>query len=168
MELQHVSSYGGPRVLLPTSQVARWIDSLDDHPTPDAGLYGLACSVDSYCGVISPWGIPFLIFGDEPSDIFWVPEGDSGFFVRALAADSIEQLINFARQIREDAGWDERTMWTATESDLSVIDTCANGAPDEATIQLTIPTGRYEVLTKYVLSDRVETIVHELQPTSGQ
>jgi uncharacterized protein (DUF433 family) len=63
--MQHVSSLGGPRVLLPTSDITRWIDELGDSSTPNRGLYGLACSIDGYCGVISPWGTPFLIFGDD-------------------------------------------------------------------------------------------------------
>ena len=56
--MQHVSSLGGPRVLLPTQDVPRWIGERGNEPTPGAGLYALACSVADYCGIGMP---PFLI-----------------------------------------------------------------------------------------------------------
>jgi hypothetical protein len=68
--MQYLSGLGGPRVMIPTSDIGHWIDELGTSPTPDNGIYGLACSINDYCGIISPWGTPLLIFGDDPSDIF--------------------------------------------------------------------------------------------------
>ena len=67
-------------------------DVLGHKPTPDAGLYALACSVNAYCAIIRPWGAPIVVFGDDPSDIYWSPDKDGGVFVRWIGAESLEQL----------------------------------------------------------------------------
>ena len=94
--MEFVSSKGGPRVLLPTAEVSRWIVELGDAPNPDEGVYGCACSVEDYCGVIEPWGVKFLVFGDDPADIYYKPDEADGMFFRWIGADSIEQLTSFA------------------------------------------------------------------------
>ncbi|MEY2613438.1 MAG: hypothetical protein RL069_2250 [Planctomycetota bacterium] len=80
--MQYVSSLGGPRVMIPTSDIGHWIDELGTSPTPDNGIYGLACSINDYGGIISPWGTPLLIFGDDPSDILYFAVEYVGLIVR--------------------------------------------------------------------------------------
>ncbi len=95
-DMQYVSSPWGPRVFLPTSDIGRWIDELGTSPTPDIGLYGLACSINEYCRVISPWGTPLFIFGDDPSDIFYFADEYDGLLVRWALRTRFEHLAAFA------------------------------------------------------------------------
>ena len=135
--------------MLPTSKMGKWIEFIGDKPDSEAGLYGLACSIERYCGVVSPWGIPFLVFGDDPSDMYWIPKGETGMFVRWVGADSLEQLVQFAKQIRDSNEWDEETQCAVTDIDLTVIDTCATNENREARIKLKLPIGNYIILSRY-------------------
>lgn len=161
--MQHVSSLGGPRVLLPTQDVPRWIGELGNEPTPDAGLYALACSVDDYCGIIQPWGTPIIVFGDDPSDMYWSPDKDGGLFVRWVGAGSLEQLIAFAKAVSELDDWAERIEWDAQSTDYTLMDTCTFVGDTAPRVAITLPSGRYIIKSKYAESDSVMTIVQRLE-----
>jgi hypothetical protein len=161
--MQFVSSLGGPRVLLPTQDVPRWIGELGNEPTPDAGLYALACSVNDYCGIIQPWGTPIIVFGDDPSDMYWSPDKEGGLFVRWVGAGSLEQLIAFAKAVSEMDDWAERIEWDAQSTDYTLMDTCTFVGDTAPRVAITIPSGRYIIKSKYAESDSVMTIVQRLE-----
>ena len=159
----HVSSSGGPRVLLPTVDISRWIDELGESPTPDQGLYKLACSVERYCGVVSPWGVPLLIFGEEPADIFYLPGHYDGLFFRWIGSDSIEALSDFAIEAADSETWDEATAFNITDSNVTLMDTCTFHEDNAPRIQLKMRTGSYIIRSRYVEKSNVMTIVHRLE-----
>lgn len=161
--MQHVSSLGGPRVLLPTSEIGRWIDELGATLSPDSGLYGHACSVDRYCGVIAPWNTPLLIFGDYPADIFYLPEQYDGLFFRWIGADSMDQLVSFAIAEADVDSWDETTIFDVVDQDMTVMDTCSFNGDTAPRIQLKMPTGSYAIRSRYAASDSVMTVVHRFE-----
>ena len=160
--MQNVSSFGGPRVLLPTSDVKRWMDELGDAPTPDEGLYGLACSIDAYCGVIAPWETPLLIFGDDPADIYFKPDEFDGLFFRWVGADSLEQLTAFAIVEAHGDEWDETVEFTVVTPDMTLMDTCALADDGEPRIRLNLRIGTYEINSRFAESDEVMAIIHRL------
>ncbi len=161
--MQHVSSLGGPRVLLSTRDVERWINELGDEPTPDDGLYGLACSVNGYCGIIRPWDTPILILGDDPADIYWSSKRDGGLFIRWIGADSLEQLTAFAESVADAGNWTERVEWDAQFTNYTLMDTCTFFGDDATRIAMTIRAGKYVVESRYAESDDVMTIVQRLR-----
>ncbi len=161
--MQHVSSLGGPRVLLPTQDVERWINELGNEPTPDDGLYGLACSVSDYCGIIRPWDTPILIFGDDPTDIYWSPKTDGGLLIRWVGADSLEQLTAFAESVADAGNWTERIEWDAQFTNYTLMDTCTSVGDNAPRIAMTIPAGKYVIESQYAESDDVLTIVQNLR-----
>ena len=161
--MQHVSSLGGPRVLLPTQDVPRWIGELGNEPTPDEGLYALACSVDDYCGIIQPWGTPIIVFGDAPSEMYWSPDKDGGLFVRWVGAGSLEPLIAFAKAVSEMDNWAERIEWDAQATDYTLMDTCTFVGDTAPRVAITLPSGRYIIKSKYAASDSVMAIVQRLE-----
>lgn len=164
--MQHVSSFGGPRVLLPTSEVPRWIDEIGVAPTPEAGLYGLACSIPmggAYCGVITPWDTPLLIFGDGPDDIFYAPHEFDGLFFRWCGAESLEQLTAFAIAESGREVWDETVEFRVVDSDMTLMDTCTFEGDDGPRIQLNLRTGAYLVKSRYAESTDVMTVVHRFE-----
>ena len=161
--MQHVSSLGGPRVLLPTQDVERWINQLGD-ANPSDGLYGLACSVHGYCGIIRPWETPILVFGDLPSDIYWSPrEQRGGLFIRWVGADSLEQLTKFAIGVADEGRWTERIEWDAQFTNYTLMDTCTFAGDHAAKIAIELPVGKYVVESQYAESNDVMTIVHNLR-----
>ncbi len=161
--MQHVSSLGGPRVLLPTRDVPRWISELGNEPTPDAGLYALACSIDDYCGLIRPWDTPIIVFGDDPSDIYWSPDKDGGLFVRWVGAESLEQLLTVAKAVSETDNWTEQIEWDAQSADYTLMDTCSFIGDNAARIAMTLSAGTYIIKSQYAESDSVMTIVQRLE-----
>lgn len=112
--------------MLPTSEIGLWIDNLGESPSPDAGLYGLACSINQYCGIISPWGTPLLIFGDLPSDIIYVPAQYDGLLVRWVGTDSLERLAASATAEASTDTWDETKQIKIVDKEMTIMDTCTN------------------------------------------
>ncbi|QDU41295.1 hypothetical protein Mal4_56610 [Maioricimonas rarisocia] len=161
--MQSVSSFGGPYVLLPKVTVDRWMDELGDAPAPDHGLYGMACSVDGWCGIIRPWETPLLVFGDEPADIYWLPGGEGGLFIRWLAADSLAQLTAFAESVAAAGNWTERLEWDAVTGDYVLMDTCAAPGDPSARMEIPLTPGRYAVESQYAESGEVMTVITRLQ-----
>ena len=164
-EIQHVSSIGGPRVLLPTADIPRWIAELGDSPSPDEGLYGLACSVDDYCGIIRPWDCEILVFCDDPGDIYWVPSENGGLFIRWLGADSLDQLLDFGRTIADRAQWSESVKWEVRSTRCSLMDSCTCERDSELRIEIDLCPGSYRIDSKYAETEDVMTIVQRLQRT---
>jgi len=161
--MQHVSSLGGPRVLLPTRDVPRWISELGNEPRLDAGLYALACSVNDYCGIIRPWDTPIIVFGDDPADIYWSPDKDGGLLVRWVGAESLEQLMAFAKAVSETDIWTEQIEWDAQSADYTLMDTCTFVGDTAPRIAITLPAGKYTIKSRYAKSDNVLTIVQRLE-----
>ena len=161
--MQYVSSLGGPRVFLPTSDIGRWIDELGTSPTPDSGLYGLACSINEYCGIISPWGTPLLIFGDDPSDIFYFADEYDGLLVRWVAADSLENLAAFAIAEANTDSWDEKMDIEIVNEAMTIMDTCTFHDDDAPRIQLAMRIGTYRLCSRYAQSSEVTAIMHRLE-----
>jgi hypothetical protein len=161
--MQHVSSRGGPRILLPTGDVERWIDELGEEPTPGVGLYGLACSINDYCGIIRPWDTPLLIFGDDPSNIYWLPNEDGGLFVRWVGADSLDQLTAFASSVADAGNWTEHIEWDAQFINYTLMDTCTFIGDDAPRIAMTIAAGKYVVESQYAEAEAVMAIVQNLR-----
>jgi hypothetical protein len=160
--MQHVSSLGGPRVMLPTSDIKRWIDELGESPSPDDGIYALACSIDDYCGVIAPWGTPLVIFGDQPSDIFYIPNHYDGLFVRWIGADSLDSLTDFAIAGANTDSWDERTEFEIVDGDMTIMDTCTYHDDNTPRIRLSLRIGKYRLYSRYAESADVITVIHRL------
>ena len=161
--MQHVSSLGGPRVMLPTSDVGRWIDELGASPTPENGLYGLARSINEYCGVIAPWGTPLLIFGDDPSDIFYIEDQYDGLLVRWVGAESLDRLVAFAIAEASTDSWDETKEIVVVDSEITIMDTCTQHHDDAPRIHLSMQIGAYKLYSRYAESSDVMTIIHRLE-----
>lgn len=161
--MQYVSSLGGPRVFLPTSDIGRWIDELGTSPTPDSGLYGLACSINDYCGVISPWGTPLFIFGDDPSDIFYFANEYDGLLVRWGAADSLEHLAAFAIAEANTDSWDEKMEIEIVNEAMTIMDTCTFHDDDAPRIHLSMQIGTYKLYSRYAKSRDAMAIIHRLE-----
>ncbi len=162
-DMQYVSSLGGPRVMLPTSDVGRWIDELGKSPTPDAGLYGLACSINEYCGVISPWGTPLLIFGDDPSDIFYFADQYDGLLVRWVGAESLDRLAEFAIEEASTESWDEKKEIDIVDKAMTIMDTCTHHHDDAPRIHLSMRIGTYKLFSRYAESSDTMAIIHRLE-----
>jgi hypothetical protein len=143
--------------------VDRWITELGNEPTLDAGLYRLACSVNDYCGIIRPWGAPIIVFGDLPSDIYWLPDQDGGLFIRWVGAESLEQLIAFAKAISKTNNWTEQIEWDAQSADYTLMDTCTFVGDTAPRIEINLPAGKYMIRSQYAESDNVTTIVQRLE-----
>ena len=160
--MKHVSSLGSPRVLLPTADVDRWTTELGDAPSPDAGLYGLACSIDDYCGVISPWGSPLLIFGDDPADIYYHPEEFDGLLFRWIGAESLDQLADFAIEQSDVDSWDETIAFNVIHPEMTLMDCCTFLGDTAARINLSLRLGAHSIRSRYAESPSVMTIIHRL------
>ena len=158
--MQHVSSLGGPRVLLPTEQIDLWIDTMDLTPNPDEGIYKIACSINNYCGVIAPWMTPLLIFGDDPTNIYYNPDYKDGLLFRWCGADSLDQLNSFAIQQANLNTWDEITEFTVVNSDMTLMDTCTKYDDLAPRIKIILNCGNYLIKSRYIDSEDVITIIH--------
>ena len=160
---QHASSLGGPRVLLPSEEVELWIKQLGDNPTPDEGLYGLACSINDYCGIIRPWNTSLLVFGDDPSDIYWSPENDGGLLIRWVAASTLEELTAFAKSVAARGDWMEYIEWHAQSTNYTLMDTCSYVDDNAARIDLVLSPGKYVIESQFAEAGDVATIVQRLR-----
>jgi Immunity protein 21 len=162
--MQYVSTFGGPQVLLPSCDINRWIDELGaETPRPDSGLYGLACSVTDYCGVISPWGKPILVFGDIPADIYWFPNIGDGLFARWIAGGSHDDFIDFVTReaLRDD--WTESTDWTIVDGNLTLIDSCTFRGDERFRQELELTAGRVTISSRYAADDANICVLHRIE-----
>lgn len=146
--------------MLPTSSIGRWIEELGDSPSHETGLYALACSIDHYCGTISPWGTPLLVFGDDPADIYYIPFGKDALFFRWIAANSLEQLSDFACDVVDEDRWEEKLPFQINDSKMTVIDACNSTVDSSPHINLNLQAGSYTMLSRYAESPDVMTAVH--------
>jgi len=160
--MQYVSSLGGPRIMLPTSNVERWMEAFGLSQSPEDGLYGLACSVNGYCGLITPWGTPLLIFGDDPADMFYIPNQFDGLFVRWVGADSLEQLVAFAIAESKTDSWDEKMKFEIVEEDMTVMDTCSYHNDGSSKIHISMRPGIYCISSRYAETSEIMAIIHRL------
>ena len=149
--------------MLPTAHVGRWVDQFGEAPTPDNALCNLACSINDYCGVISPWGTPLLIFGDDPSDIFYFPDQHDGLLVRWVGADSLEQLAAFAIAESNTEIWDEKIEIKIFDKAMTIMDTCTHHHDDAPRIHLSMRIGTYQLYSRYAESSDVMAIIHRLE-----
>jgi len=161
--MQYVSSLGGPRVMLPTSHIGHWIVELGTSPSPDNGLYGLACSINEYCGIISPWGTPLLIFGDDPSDIFYLADEYDGLLVRWVGAESLEHLAAFAIAEANTDSWDEEIEIEIVDEAMTIMDTCTFHDDRAPRIHLAMRIGMYKLYSRYAESSETMAIIHRLE-----
>ena len=159
--MQRVISLGGPLVLLPSSDVARWIYEFGDSPTPDSGLYKMACSVERYCGIITPWDTPLIIFGDEPADTYYTQQMGFHLFFRWIGAESIEQLSEFALNVARTDKWDETMTIDITTPAMTLMDTCSNDLSPR--INVSLQPGPYTMQSCYSTTSGVMAIVHKLE-----
>jgi len=136
------------------------MDELGESPTPDDGLYKLACSIDQYCGVISPWDTPLLIFGDDPADIYFLPDQYDGLFFRWIGANSIEQLTAFAVETASGDPWDETTSFEIEYPEMTLMDTCTFVGESAPRIDMTLQTGAYTVRSRYADTANIMAVVH--------
>jgi hypothetical protein len=161
--MQYVSSLGGPRVMLPTSDIGHWIDELGTSPTPDNGIYGLACSINDYGGIISPWGTPLLIFGDDPSDIFYLADEYVGLLVRWVGAESFERLAAFAIAEASTDSWDEQIEIEIVDEAMTIMDTYTFHDDPAPRIHRAMQIGMYKLYSRYAESSDAMAIIHRLE-----
>lgn len=152
-------------MLLPTAHVSRWINEIGDRPNSNEGLYGLACSVDKYCGVIAPWGTPLLIFGDDPADIYCRCEETVVVLFRWIAADSFEQLSAVAMRESRMGEWEETTSFEIVDGDLTLMDTCTYDGDPAPRIRIQLPAGGYKIQSRRAECTHATAIVHRLEPS---
>ncbi len=162
--MRAVSTFGGPQVLLPTSDIDRWIDELgDDTPTPDTGLYGLTCSDTEYCGVISPWGKPILVFGDIPADIHWFPHLHDGVFARWIAGDGYDSFADFVAQESDKGDWPDSVQLSVIDANMTLMDSCTYPADDRFRLRLALPIGTHTIHSRYVANDANIAVLHRIE-----
>ena len=158
--MQHVSSLGGPRILLPTQDVNRWIAEVDRNIKQADGLYSLACSIDDYCSVLSPWKTQLLIFGDDPADMYHLPDEFDGLLFQWIGAESLEQLIDFAIAESRADSWDQVLTFTVTQSGMTLMDACTFAGDTATRIQLRLQLGLYTIKTRYAQGSDVMSVIH--------
>ncbi len=139
--MHRATSLGGPHVLLPTRHVERWIRELGNAPRPTSGLYGIVCEVAGLLGVVNPWEEPILVFGDEPTDIFFAADIHDGLFFRWVGADSLESLQPFAIHQSQSDVWEETLQWKVDDSDMTLMDSCIPSLDHAETIRVWLRTG---------------------------
>ncbi len=160
--MQRATSLGGPHVLLPTRHVERWIRELGNAPRPANGLYGIVCDVTGLLGVVNPWEQPILVFGDEPTDIFFAPDIHDGLFFRWVGADSLASLQEFAISQSQKVEWEETLQWIVYDSDMTLMDSCIPSLEHAETIRLQLRTGTYTMRSRYASNGATMTILHRL------
>lgn len=161
--MQHVSSLGGPRVMLPRNEVQRWLNELGESPRTDEGLYGMACSVMDYCGIISPWQTPLLIFGDDPADLYYRQDIFDGLLFRWVAANSLNELTEFAIAQATEESWDEVIEFKTHAEDYTLMDACAFSEEASPRVQMRLRPGIYRIESRYAETPELSTIIHRFQ-----
>ena len=162
-----VESAGGPLLVAPVSELARWGGSTDDDgPVETWGDYGRACSVQGYIGVVDVGGQQALVLGDEPASTTYL--ADERLFLRWAAADSEADLIAAARRALQDhVQWDqdEDLIWGVREP-VVLFDSAWPGAEIEADNHLVVDVepGCYRVRATSLKDDHNWMILTQLQP----
>jgi len=113
----------------------------------------LACSIDEYCGVISPWGTPWPVFGVIPADIYWLPQLGERLFARWIAAETHDTFVDFvSREFCAD-DWPHSTQWLIGEPDLTLMDSCSFRGDDRFRLRLDLIPGVATVYSRYASDD---------------
>jgi len=108
--MKTATSFGGPYVLLPKRLFFDWIEAMGDDPNVDSGLYGEVCNSpksSAYAHIVQFLGADVVKVFEMPDDIFWIPLEYGGLLVQWIAADSLENLVDFALETATENEWDE-------------------------------------------------------------
>lgn len=150
--MNNATSFGGPFVLLPQHLADEWSEAMGDCPEPDSGLYGEVCGEASLMHKISFRGTEVLRVAEEPGDLFWYPTDTGGLVIQWIAADSIEQLVDFARNVSDRGEWQERLEFVVVRGAMRIMDSCGFDDDGQPKIDVELTPGKYLVEALYAVN----------------
>ena len=152
--METATSYGGPFVVLPRSLIAAWVEGIGDRPTPDSGLYGKACGTPGLMHVVPFQGTDVLRIGEDPGDLFWVELPNGGIVIQWIAADSLDELIQFGREVVDRNKWLEELVVEIPEDGIQILDSCGFEGDDQPKIQASVSAGTFQVQATFEEGER--------------
>ncbi|MFC0018330.1 Imm21 family immunity protein [Roseibacillus persicicus] len=161
--MESATSFGGPFVLLPSDLFSEWVVSIGDKPEPDSGLYGEVCGTNSHMHRIRFKDRDVLRIGEDPGDLYWLPNSSGGLIIQWIAADSLEQLLEFGRFVAEQDSWTEELDIEVVSTSWRLMDSCGFDDDEQPKVDLVLERGLYRVSATYQQNDSTMATVYQLK-----
>ncbi len=148
--------------MLPRKLSGEWSKAIGDVPEPDRRLYGEVCSGEGLMHLISFDGSTVVRIGEEPGDLFWLPDERGGLVVQWIGADSLEDLLMFAQKVAAAGDWQEALEITISDPELRMMDSCGFDGDEQPKIDVSIVPGDYEIRAAYAEDENTMATVFSL------
>jgi len=151
-----IDSAGGPLVLLQASSLKVW-----------HGVFGAdyddACAIAGYTGVLRRERHDVLVLGADPMPTAHFKDAEELFLVRLYTGPGDEAVIESIATMRGALNKAiEEVDLEIVEGNQTIIDSGADGQNADERFELSIPPGKYRVLTfDYDPSSEISLIVHQ-------
>ncbi|MGW1507208.1 Imm21 family immunity protein [Streptomyces mirabilis] len=138
--VEWIESGGGPLIVIPEASLSAWRGAGGD----DWEDYDRACDVDGHVGLIAVGQSHALVLGFDPASTAFLP--NAGAFVRWIAADSEEELLDSVDTAFASVVWEETVTWDVP-GPLVLLDSACPGdeAHEDERLRVEMAAGRYQV-----------------------
>ncbi|NMI55882.1 MULTISPECIES: Imm21 family immunity protein [unclassified Streptomyces] len=138
--VEWIESGGGPLIVIPEASLSVWRGA-DGDEWED---YDRACDVDGHVGLIAVGQSHALVLGFDPASTAFL--SSAGAFVRWIAADSEEELLDSVDAALASAVWEETVTWDVPGPVVLLDSACPGGEAHEGErLRVEIAAGRYRV-----------------------
>ena len=171
MDLKAATSFGGPFVILPRNLTTALVEEIGTSPTPDEGIYEQVCHVGTlgFMRSVPFQGIEVISIAEHPDDIFWVPRQSGGLIIQWIAADSLEGLIAFGKQVADRRNhWQETLEFEILDAEMRIMDSCGFETDGQPKIDVTLPHGRYRINAAYEEDEDTMAMIFEITLQNAQ
>ncbi|GAX53986.1 Imm21 family immunity protein [Streptomyces olivochromogenes] len=135
-----IESGGGPLIVIPEESLSAWRGA-DGEDWKD---YDRACAVDGHVGLIAVGQSHALVLGFDPASTAFLP--NPGAFVRWIAADSEEELLDSVEGALASVVWEETVTWDVPGPVVLLDSACpGGGVHEDERLRVEMAAGRYRV-----------------------
>jgi hypothetical protein len=138
--VEWIESGGGPLIVIPEESLSAWRGADGD----DWEDYDRACDVDGHVGLIAVGQSHALVLGFDPASTAFLPK--PGAFVRWIAADSEEELLDSVEGALASVVREETVTWDVPGPVVLLDSACPGGeVHEDERLRVEMATGRYRV-----------------------
>lgn len=150
--MKTATSFGGPFVLIPERLFYDWVEGVGYVPEIDSGLYGEACNSprgSAYAHIIQFMGVDIVRLCEMPDDLYWIPLEYGGILAQCIAANSLEEFVEFSLETATRNEWDEVIEFKVTDREFIVMDSCGFDEDNQPKIDLNLEPGMHRIEATY-------------------
>ena len=151
-----ITSFGGPRILLPADSAHLWHGASDQWDDPHGNRedhYALACDA-GLLGTIEPYDVPLVVLGSDPGDLRYQAMADGHCFWVWIYGETEQDVRRLALEAFDANSWSE-SMRVELAGRYVTIDAAVPWADVQECLETHFEPGEWDVGFTYI--ERGET-----------